>query len=71
MVDEQRLSQIPCFVLYSSELCEHYRICEVKNVLRKIKISDDRLKSKFRDYIYLFHEGGQTEFRSLIIGMCI
>lgn len=71
MVADQSLSWIPCFVLYSFDLCEHHHICEVKNVLRKIKISDDRLKSRFRDSIYLFHEDEQTGFWFLIIWICI
>lgn len=71
MVDDQSWSGIPRFVLYSFELCEHYCICEVKNVLRKIKVSNDHFKSKFRDCIYLFHEGGPTEFWFLVIWICI
>ena len=57
MVTDQSLSCIPCFGLYSFELREHYLICEVKNILMKIKISDDHLpspKNIFIKSIYIY-----------------
>lgn len=51
MAADQNLSWMPCFVHYSFELCEPYFICEVKNVLMKIKISGQHWKSKFKAYI--------------------
>lgn len=71
MVDDLSLSQMPCFVLYSFELCEHYHVCEVKNVLRKIQISDESWKSKFTDYIYVPRGWTSWVLVSHYLDMCL